>query len=127
MLHPLALDRRFADGLTCHVAALSPVAACKGTDAVTKDDVTATHWTLSGGTLLATPIRVAGSGGGWLLGAASTAASGVPVRAATGTAERASRLAEARLHALHALFAWVDSQPEVPFVPLEAMDRGNLY
>lgn len=39
--------------------------------------------------------------------------------------DRADR--EARTQALRALFEWIDAQPPVPPVPLEAMDRDDIY
>jgi hypothetical protein len=34
---------------------------------------------------------------------------------------------QARTQALHALFAWIDAQPAVPYLPLDAMDRDDIY
>ena len=46
----------------------------------------------------------------------------VPIRAIDNRAVRA-----AQIERLRALRAWIDSLPKVPHVPLEALDRGELY
>lgn len=127
MVHPVVLDRRSPGGLTCHVAALSPVVADADTETESESDAKPNRLANTVFDLFVTPISVAGMGAGWLNGAASTAVRGTPVDPVAATAERMSTMSQARVRALQELFTWVDSQPPVPFVPLDAMDRGNLY
>ncbi len=50
---------------------------------------------------------------------------GRQARALNQDAAQAER--QARTQALHELFAWIDAQPAVPHLPLDAVDRDEIY
>ncbi len=121
MLHSNAIDYRVLGGLTGHVAALSPVLTSADDEATAQ----ATRWTMKSTGLLATAISVAGLWSDWSSGVSSHLAGAAPEGAAHAGVTKPE--AGARVRALQDLFAWVDAQPPVAFVPLDAMDRERLY